>query len=92
MSYPRSSRASALSHAQRICREQGVTAESDGYEYCIAPSIRAVESGAPYRANYFARVTIEAREFCVGSGVQTDTNGFRACMDRETYARGFLVR
>ena len=28
--------ASAQSQAQRICREQGVTPSSDGYEYCLS--------------------------------------------------------
>ena len=83
--------ASAQSHAQRICREQGVVPPSEGYEYCLSQATRALEWGEPRLAHSFARVAAEAREACLGYGLQPQTEGFRSCMDRETHARGLLV-
>jgi hypothetical protein len=83
--------ASAQSHAQRICREQGISPRSDGYEYCLSQATRALQWGEPALARSFARVTVDAREACLGSGLQPQTAGFSACIDRETYARGLMV-
>jgi len=83
--------ASAQSQAQRICREQGVTPRSDGYEYCLSQATRALEWGEPALARNFARVTVNAREACLGYGLQPQTEGFQTCLDRETYARGLMV-
>lgn len=83
--------ASAQSQAQRICREQGVPAKADGYEYCLAQATRALEWGEPHLAKSFARVAVESREACLGYGLQPDTSGFRACIEKETYARGLMV-
>jgi hypothetical protein len=77
--------ASAQSQAHRICREQGVTQRSEGYEYCMAQVIRALESGEPHLAKNFARVVVEAREACLGYGLQADAPDFRTCIDRESY-------
>ena len=83
--------ASAQSQAQRICREQGVSPRSDGYEYCLSQATRALYWGEPELARSFARVTVSAREACLGYGLQPQTTGFQSCIDRETYARGLLV-
>jgi hypothetical protein len=83
--------ASAQSQAQRICREQGVVAQSDGYEYCLSQATRALQWGEPRLARNFARVTVDARDACLGYGLQPQTAGFSACIDRETYARGLMV-
>ena len=83
--------ASAQSQAQRICREQGITPQSEGHEYCVSQTTRAIEWGEPALARSFARVAVDARESCLGSGLQPATTGFRTCMDRETYARGLLI-
>lgn len=83
--------ASAQTQAQRICREQGISPKSDGYEYCLSQATRALEWGEPGLARNFARVTVEAREACLGYGLQPQTTGFQACIDRETYARGLMV-
>lgn len=83
--------ASAQSQAERICREQGVQPQADGYEYCLSQATRAVEWGEPKLARSFAKVTVEAREACLGYGLKPQTSGFAACMDRETNARGLLV-
>lgn len=39
--------ASAQSHAQRICREQGISPQSDGYEYCLSQATRAYTGASP---------------------------------------------
>jgi hypothetical protein len=83
--------ATAQTQAQRICREQGVPAKSEGYEYCLSQAMRALEWGEPKLAHSFARVAVDAREACLGYGLQPQTSGFRACIDREAYARGLLV-
>ncbi|CAN5695569.1 hypothetical protein BH11PSE3_BH11PSE3_49470 [soil metagenome] len=83
--------ASAQSQAQRICREQGVAAKSEGYEYCLAQATRALEWGEPHLARSFARVAAESREACLGYGLQPATSAFRACIEKETYARGLMV-
>ena len=83
--------ASAQSHAQRICREQGVVPPAESYEYCLSQATRAIEWGEPQLARRFARVAVDARDACLGSGLKPQTSGFRSCIDRETYARGLLV-
>ena len=83
--------ASAQSQAQRICREQGIRPNTEGYEFCLSQATRALEWGEPQLARGFARVALDAREACMGAGLQPQTSGFHACIERETYARGLLV-
>ena len=83
--------ATAQSHAQRICREQGISPPSEGYEYCLSQVTRVVEWGEPKLARSFARVAADAQEACLGYGLQRQTTAFRACVDREAFARGLLV-
>jgi len=56
--------ASAQSHAQRICREEGVKPTTETYEYCLSQTTRALEWGEPVLARGFARVAVEARDAC----------------------------
>jgi hypothetical protein len=83
--------ASAQNQAQRICREEGVKQKTETYEYCLSQATRALEWGEPTLARGFARVAIEARDACLGYGLQPQTDGFKACLDKETAARGLLV-
>lgn len=83
--------ASAQSQGQRICREQGVKPTAETYEYCLSQTTRALEWGEPALARGFARVAVEARDACLGYGLQPQTAGFKACLDKETTARGMLV-
>ena len=83
--------ASAQSQAERICREQGVKLNSEGYEYCLSQGTRAVEWGEPALARSFARVTTESREACLSYGLKPQTTSFKECIDKETLARGRLV-
>lgn len=83
--------ASAQSQAERICREQGVKLNTEGYEYCLSQATRALEWGEPGLARSFARVAVEAREACLSYGLKPQTSGFQSCMDKETQARGLMV-
>jgi len=83
--------ASAQSQAERICREQGITAKSEGYEYCLSQATRALEWGKPEMAYTLARVTADARDACLEYGLSPATSGYTACMERETRARRLLV-
>ncbi len=83
--------ASAQTQAQRICREQGVKPAAEVYEYCLSQATRALEWGEPQLARGFARVAAESRDACLGYGLQPQTAGFKACIDKETTARGLMV-
>ncbi len=70
----------------------GCLARSDGYEFCLSQGDARLAMGRAFaRPPAFARVTVEAREACLGYGLQPQTAGFSACIDRETYARGLMV-
>ena len=83
--------ASAQNQAQRICREEGVKPPTETYEYCLSQATRALEWGEPTLARGFARVAVESRDACLGYGLQPQTDGFKACIEKETAARGLLV-
>src|ERR1044072_4592382 len=78
--------ASAQSQAQRICREQGISPRSDGYEYCLSQATRALYWGEPGLARSFARVTVNARAGCLGYGLPPHTDGVHARTSIETPA------
>jgi hypothetical protein len=82
---------SAQSHAQRICREEGISPNSEVYEICLVQTFGALERSELRLARSFARVAVDAQEACLRSGLQPQTEGFRACTDRESYGRGLLV-
>lgn len=75
---------SAQNHAQRICREQGITPRSEGYEYCLLHATHAVEWGEPVLARDVARFTVDAQEVCRRNGIEPQTPDFRTCIERET--------
>lgn len=83
--------ASAESQAERICRGQGITSVSAGYDYCLSQATRALEWGEPEIAYTLARVTADARDACLQYGLQPATSGYKACLERETHARRLLV-
>jgi hypothetical protein len=83
--------ASAQSQAQRICREQGVKAGSEAYEYCLSQTTRALEWGEPQMAYSFAQVAADSRDACLGYGLREQSSGLRACIDKETAARAVLI-
>ncbi|WP_421997318.1 hypothetical protein [Reyranella sp.] len=83
--------ASAETHAARICREAGVLPGGDGYEYCMAATVRSIEWGKPALGRALARMTVEARESCRNEGVRPGTPAFKACLEKETQARSLLI-
>jgi hypothetical protein len=82
---------SARDLAQRICREEGISPDSDVHEICLSQTIRALEQGELRLARRYARVPVDAQEACLRSGLQPQTEGFRACTDRESYGRSLMV-
>ena len=82
---------SAQGHAQRICREEGISPDSEVHEICLSQTIRGLEQGELRLARRYARVAVDAQEACLRSGLQPQTESFRACTDSESYARGLLV-
>jgi hypothetical protein len=83
--------ASAEMQASRICREQGITTASAGYDICLWQAEKALEGGEPEIARALARVTAEAREACRSRGLEATTGDYRVCMERETKVRSLLV-
>lgn len=83
--------ASAHSQVQRICREEGISPNSEVNEICLSQTIGALERGELRLARSFARVAVDALEACLRSGLQPQTESFRACTVRESYGRGLLV-
>lgn len=83
--------ASAQSLAQRICREQGLKPGMEGHEYCLSQTTRSLEWGEPGLAYKFAKVAASAREACLSYGLQIQTSGLQACIDKETAVRALLV-
>jgi hypothetical protein len=83
--------ASAKSQALRICREEGISSNSEVLEICLSQTIRALERAEFRLARSFAHVAVAAQEACLRSGLQPQTESFRACTDRESYGRGLLV-
>jgi len=83
--------ASAQSHGQRICREQGVKPGTEAYEYCLSQATRALEWGEPQMAYGFAQVAAESRDACLSYGLHERTPGLQACVDKETTARALLI-
>jgi hypothetical protein len=82
---------SAQGHAQRICREEGISQASELHEICLAQTIRALQREDYWLARSFARVAADAHEACLRVGLQPETDGFRTCLDNESYARSLMV-
>lgn len=83
--------ASAQSQAQRICREQGVRAGMEPYEYCLSQTTRALEWGEPQMAYTFAQIAAEAHDACLSYGLHEGSAGLRQCVDKEATSRALLV-
>jgi hypothetical protein len=82
---------SAQGHAQRICREEGISPNSEVREICLSQTIGALQRGELRLARRYARVAVDAQEACLRFGLQPQTESFRACADRESYGRGLMV-
>ena len=83
--------ASGRSQANRICREEGTSPASELNEICLTQTIRALERKDYWLARSFARVAADAHEACLRVGLQPETDGFRTCLDNESYARSLMV-
>ena len=83
--------ASAQSHAQRLCREQGVPPNAEAYDYCVGRATNAIAAGEPATAHLFARVAVQSQEACLREGHEPRSEGFEHCLQRETKARSLLI-
>ena len=83
--------ASERRQADRICREEGRSQASELHEICLAQTIGALEREDYWLARSFARVAAAAHEACLRVGLQPETDGFRTCLDNESYARSLMV-
>ena len=61
---------SAEGHAQRICREEGISLNSEVHKNCLSQTIGALERGELQLARGFARVAVDPQEACLRSGLQ----------------------
>ncbi len=82
---------SAQGHAQRICREEGISPDSEVHEICLSQTIRGLEQGELRLARRYALVVADAQEACLRTGLRPQAESLRACTDRESYARGLLL-
>ena len=83
--------ASERNQAHRICREEGMSQASELHEICLAQTIRALEREDYWLARSFARVAADAHAACLLVGLQPDTDGFRTCLDNESYSRSLML-
>jgi hypothetical protein len=51
---------SAHGHAQRICREEGISPDSEVHHICLSQTIRGLEQGERRLARRYARVAAPA--------------------------------
>jgi hypothetical protein len=64
---------SAQGHAQRICREEGISQASELHEICLAQTIRALEREDYWLARSFAHVAASAHLVCALDSSQRRT-------------------
>jgi hypothetical protein len=81
----------AQSEAERTCAYHGVQPASSAWELCLSHVTRAYEWGERTLANQLARAAGEARENCLERGQRPETQGYRACVNKEIEARSELL-
>src|SRR5262245_7968993 len=70
----------SLVFAERACLDYGVQPGTTAFESCVSRAARAFDRGEPDIAYAQARLTRDAREACLSSGLPADTPGYRQCM------------
>ena len=83
--------ADAQARAEQSCRNHGVQARSTAWELCLSHVTRAYEWGEMTLANQLARAAGEARVSCLEEGQRPETQGYRACVNKEIEARSELL-
>ncbi len=82
---------SAQISAEQACRKQNVQPRSAAWELCLSHVTRAYEWNEPALANQLAKAAGEARVSCLEEGQRPETQGYRACVDKEIEARSQLL-
>lgn len=81
----------ASSQAEQTCAQHGVQPRSAAWELCLSHVTRAYEWGEHTLANQLARAAGDARVNCLESGQRPETQGYRACVNKEIEARSELL-
>jgi hypothetical protein len=83
--------ASAQTRAEQACRDQNVQPQSSAWELCLSHVTRAYEWGEQTLGNQLARAAGDARQSCLEEGQRPETQGYRACVNKEIEARSELL-
>jgi hypothetical protein len=83
--------ASAQTRAEQACRNQNVQPRSSAWELCLSHVTRAYEWGEHTLANQLARAAGDARVSCLEEGQRPESQGYRACVNKEIEARSELL-
>jgi hypothetical protein len=83
--------ASAQGNAERTCRDHGVQPRSAAWELCLSHVTRAYEWGEHTLARQLARAAGDAPVSCLENGQRPETQGYRACINKEIDARSELL-
>ena len=82
---------SAERQAEQMCSDHGVQPRSSAWELCLSHVTRANEWGERALAKQLARAAGDARVNCLERGQRPETQGYRACLNREIEARSELL-
>jgi len=83
--------ASAQAQAEQACRSHNVQPRSSAWELCLSHVTRAYEWGELTLANQLARAAGDARQSCLEEGQRPESQGYRACVNKEIEARSELL-
>lgn len=81
----------AQSQAEQACTKHGVQPRSAAWELCLSHVTRAYEWGEVALANQLARAAGDARDNCLELGQRPETQGYRACVNKEIESRSELL-
>lgn len=81
----------AQTSAEQACRTQNVQPRSAAWELCLSHVTRAYEWDEPALAKQLARAAGDARVSCLEEGQRPETQGYRACVNKEIEARSELL-
>jgi hypothetical protein len=83
--------ASAQTLAEQACRKHDIQPRSSAWELCLSHVTRAYEWGEHTLANQLARAAGDARLSCLEEGQRPESQGYRACVNKEIEARSDLL-
>lgn len=83
--------ASAQSQAEKACRNHNIQPRSSEWELCLSHVTRAYEWGEQTLAAQLARAAGDARGSCLSKAQRPESQGYRACVNKEIEARSELL-